>query len=246
MSEIAVSVKGVSIVLGGHFKALDSVSVELARGKVTGIIGPSGAGKTTLIRSIVGRQRITDGQIAVLGSPAGTPVLRSQVSYMTQEVSVYPDLTVQENLRYFATMTGHSKKDSPQIVQDVLQAVHMTDRASVLVRDLSGGQKQRISLAIALIGSPKLMVLDEPTVGLDPVLRDQLWKLFSRLAGNGTTLIISSHSMDEAGRCDDLVLIRDGKMIAHDTPAELCNKTGTKTIEQSFLKLVGDKQGDKQ
>lgn len=242
MLEIAVSVRDVSVVLGGHFKALDAVSVDLAQGKVTGIIGPSGAGKTTLIRSIVGRQRVQAGQIEVLGSPPGASVLRPHVSYMTQEVSVYPDLTLQENLQYFTTMTGHAKKERPQIIQSVLRAVHMTDRASVMVRDLSGGQKQRASLAIALIGSPKLMVLDEPTVGLDPVLRDQLWQLFAQLVAGGTTLIISSHSMDEAGRCDDLILIRGGKIIAHDTPVGLRQTTGTENIEQSFLKLVRDDQ----
>jgi ABC-2 type transport system ATP-binding protein len=161
------------------------------------------------------------------------------MSYMTQEMSVYPDLTVNENLKYFAIMLGHSRAASPKIIAGVLNAVDMADKSGSLVRNLSGGQKQRVSLAIALIGSPKLMVLDEPTIGLDPVLRDKLWQLFNQLVAHGTTLFVSSHSMDEASRCDDLVLIRGGKLLAHSSPAELMHQTGTKNIEASFLKLVG-------
>jgi ABC-2 type transport system ATP-binding protein len=159
---------------------------------------------------------------------------------MTQELSVYPDLTVRENLKYFVIVSGQPRKQTNEIIDNVLRSVDMTNKADSLVSNLSSGQKQRVSLAIALIGSPKLMVLDEPTVGLDPVLRKKLWDLFGRLAGQGTTLIITSHSMDEATRCDDLVLIRSGKLIAHSSPAELRRQTGTKTVEESFLKLVGE------
>lgn len=237
--ETAVVIDNLSITLGGQFRALKNVSVELPAGKAVGLIGPSGAGKTTLIRSIVGRQRLTSGSITVFGQPAGSPELREQVSYMTQELSVYPDLTVRENLSYFATMTGQPRRQNKAIIADILKTVDLTDKKDSLVTNLSNGQRQRVSLAIALIGSPKLMVLDEPTVGLDPVLREKLWGLFRQLADQGTTLVISSHSMDEAQRCDDLVLIRSGKVIAHSSPAELLERTGTKTVEQSFLKLVG-------
>jgi len=240
--ETAVKIKNLSVTLGGHFKALKNISLELPVGKTIGFIGPSGAGKTTLIRGIVGSLRISSGEISVFDMPAGSTVLREQVSYMTQELSVYPDLTVKENLKYFITMAGQSRKKSADLLKEILELVDMTNKSDSLVSDLSSGQKQRISLAVALIGSPKLMVLDEPTVGLDPVLRGKLWSLFTKLANQGTTLIISSHSMDEAGRCDDLVLIRDGKMVAHSSPKELLNSTGTKTIEESFLKLVGDKE----
>jgi ABC-2 type transport system ATP-binding protein len=161
---------------------------------------------------------------------------------MTQELSVYPDLTVRENLRYFAIMSGQPRKHVNQAILKALAAVDMTDKAPNLVSSLSGGEKQRVSLAIALIGSPKLLVLDEPTVGLDPVLRESLWGLFASLAVQGQSLIITSHSMDEAERCDDLVLIRDGRLIAHSSPVELRKYTGTRTVEQSFLKLVGEKQ----
>lgn len=240
--ETAVEIKDVSVTLGGHFKALKNINLELPVGKTIGFIGPSGAGKTTLIRGIVGSLRITSGEINVFDEPAGSKSLREHVSYMTQELSVYPDLTVKENLKYFITMTGQSRKTSGDILKEVLELVDMTNKSDSLVSNLSSGQKQRVSLAVALIGSPKLMVLDEPTVGLDPVLRENLWSLFTRLANQGTTLIISSHSMDEAGRCDDLVLIRGGKLIAHNSPRVLLEKTGTKTVEESFLKLVGDKE----
>jgi ABC-2 type transport system ATP-binding protein len=239
--EIAVKIKNVSVTLGGHFRALKDISLELPVGKTIGFIGPSGAGKTTLIRGIVGNLRITSGEINVFGKSAGSKSLREHVSYMTQELSVYPDLTVKENLNYFIIMSGQPRKMSEEILKEVLNLVDMTNKSNSLVSDLSGGQKQRVSLAVALIGAPKLMVLDEPTVGLDPVLRENLWSLFTKLANQGTTLIISSHSMDEAERCDDLVLIREGKLIAHSTPKELLQRTGSKTVEESFLKLVGDK-----
>ncbi len=240
--ETAIKIKNLSVTLDGTVHALKNITVDLPVGKAIGFIGPSGAGKTTLIRSIVGRQRLTEGSIDIFGLPAGSVKLRDQMSYMTQGLSVYPDLTVKENLKYFATMMGHPKGRIREVVDEVLESVDMTDKADALVSNLSGGQKQRVSLSVALIGSPKLMVLDEPTIGLDPVLRDSLWKLFNKLTARGTTLLVSSHSMDEAERCDDLVLIRDGKLIAHSTPAELKTKTNTKSIEESFLKLVGEEK----
>lgn len=240
MSETAVSIKNVTVVLGKGFKALKNVSVDLPIGKIIGFIGPSGAGKTTLIRSIVGRQRLAGGSIEIFGLNAGTAKLRDQVSYMTQEPSVYPDLTVRENLVYFATIFGITKHEVAKVVTDILKTVDLAKQAHQLVQDVSGGQKQRVSLAIALIGYPKLLVLDEPTVGLDPVLREQMWKLFHELADKGSTIIISSHVMEEAERCDDLLLIRDGHVLAHGSPAELRKQTNTGSVEQVFLKLVGN------
>lgn len=239
MSTSAITVNDLTVVLGGKFEALKGVNVEIVPGKITGFIGPSGAGKTTLIRTIVGRQQLTKGSVHVLGEPAGSLKLRSRLTYMTQELSVYSDLTVAENLRYFAEMAGHGGKSAKIFATRALQRVHMTDKASVLVSNLSGGQKQRVSLAIALIGEPELLVLDEPTVGLDPVLREQLWQLFHELRDQGKTIIISSHVMDEAERCDELVLLRNAQMVAAGSPAELCARTGAKTVEQSFLKLAG-------
>jgi ABC-2 type transport system ATP-binding protein len=239
LMDTAIKVTDLSVTLGGSVKALKHINLELPKGKITGFIGPSGAGKTTLIKSIVGRLETPARSIEVLGQPAGSAELRESVAYMTQELSVYTDLTVQENIVYFARMEGRSKKDAIKIAPELLTVVDMPDKAGALVSDLSGGQKQRVSLAIALIGSPQLLVLDEPTVGLDPALRDSLWQLFNELAGKGTTLLISSHSMDEARRCDDLVLIREGEVIAHSSPKELLHKTDTKTVENAFLKLVG-------
>ncbi len=239
--EYAVKIKNLSITLGKDFKVLKNINFELPVGKTIGFIGPSGAGKTTLIRGIVGSLRISSGDIEVFGLPAGSVTLREQVSYMTQELSVYPDLTVKENLKYFITMVGNNKVSDDMLIK-LLDLVDMTKKSGSLVSELSTGQKQRVSLAVALIGSPKLMVLDEPTVGLDPVLREKLWRLFTDLSNKGTTLIISSHSMDEAIRCDDLVLVRDGQLLAHNSPNELLQTTGSKTIEECFLKLVGDSE----
>ena len=232
-----ISISHLQVVLGHGYLALDDVSVALPSGRITGIIGPSGAGKTTLIRTIVGRQRIRSGTVSVFGEPAGSKVLRGHVSYMTQEQSVYQDLSVAENVRYFAAMLGLKKPQAA--VREVLELVDLQQKSGLLVSDLSGGQKQRVSLASALLGKPELLVLDEPTVGLDPVLREQLWELFRRLRDEGTTIIISSHVMDEAERCDDLLLVREGKLVAHGTPKGLCERTGTKSVEASFLKLAG-------
>ena len=240
MTAPAVKIQNLTVVLGGKFTALKAIDLALSEGRITGFIGPSGAGKTTLIRSIVGRQKLTNGSITIFGLPAGSPRLRAQLSYMTQETSVYIDLSASENLIYFATMFGIKRKAVPALVADILQTVDLTKQADQLASKLSSGQRQRLSLAVALIGLPKLMVLDEPTVGLDPVLRERLWKLFRQLADGGTTLIISSHVMEEAERCDDLLLIRDGSVLAHGSPQELCRQTATKSVEASFLKLVGD------
>jgi len=234
-----IAVNSLSVVLGGRFRALSEVSLEIAGGAITGFIGPSGAGKTTLIRAIVGRQRITGGTVMVLDMPAGSAKLRSRVSYMTQENSVYTDLTVHENVRYFAHMLGYRGEQVRIQAAEALSKVDMLDKTDVVVSNLSGGEKQRVSLAIALLGEPELLVLDEPTVGLDPVLREQLWQLFRYLAEAGKTIIVSSHAMDEAERCDDLVLIRGGEVVAHDEPRKLCARTRTKTVEQAFLKLAG-------
>lgn len=234
----AVSVDGVSVEFGKDFDALKDININIAKGKITGFIGPSGAGKTTLIRSIVGRQKISKGRIDVLGYAAGSAKLRNQISYMTQETSVYTDLTVEQNIDYFATMFGISKKYKKEAINEVLEMVDLLPQTSQMVRNLSTGQKQRVSLAIALVGHPKLMVLDEPTVGLDPILREELWRIFRKLNKQGTTIIISSHVMDEASRCDDLVLIRYGEILASGTPSALCDRTNSRSIEESFLKLV--------
>ena len=221
----------------GGVVALDELSLSVASGRVTGLLGPSGSGKTTLMRAIVGVQIVESGTITVLGKPAGTPPLRWKVGYMTQNPAVYGDLTVRENLRYFARILDAA----PESVDEVLETVDMTPFAGRVVNKLSGGQRARVSLATALIGSPELLVLDAPTVGLDPVLRRDLWKTFNELAERGKTLLVSSHVMDEADHCHDLLLLRDGKLVATGTPAEVRKKSGQQDLDEAFLALIGEK-----
>jgi ABC-2 type transport system ATP-binding protein len=207
--------------------------------EVTGLLGPSGCGKTTLMRAIVGVQRIASGTVTVFGEPAGAADLRSRIGYVTQAPSVYDDLTVDENLGFFAAVLGVGARRVDACVRMVdLEA----DRTKV-VAQLSGGQRSRVSLAVALLGEPALLVLDEPTVGLDPVLRKDLWETFHRLADEGAAVFVSSHVMDEATRCDRLVLMRDGRIIADDTPSGLLEKTGAEDIEAAFLDIVAEAAG---
>jgi ABC-2 type transport system ATP-binding protein len=221
-------------VVRGTTHALRSVSLTVPEQRVTGLLGPSGSGKTTLMRAIVGVQVIRRGSVDVLGLPAGSPELRRRVGYMTQAPSVYGDLTPRENLAYFARVVGAE----PRRVDEVLRIVDLEARADLVVRSLSGGERSRVSLASALVGRPGLLVLDEPTVGLDPVLRRDLWKMFHRLADEGATLLVSSHVMDEAERCDSLILMRNGSVIAEGEPDEIRGRTGEHDLEAAFLALV--------
>jgi ABC-2 type transport system ATP-binding protein len=214
---------------------LRSVTAAVPAGSVVGLLGPSGSGKTTLMRAVVGVQRITAGTLTVLGHPAGDPRLRSRIGYVSQGLSVYDDLTVRQNVAYFGRIVGAPPSD----VDRVLAEVDLEPQQHALVRDLSGGQQSRVSLAAALLGRPELLVLDEPTVGLDPVLRRDLWALFRTLAARGTTLLVSSHVMDEAQRCDRILLLRDGVLLADVTPAELLERTGTTDADDAFLALIG-------
>lgn len=229
----AIDIEGLRVVRGGN-EVLKDVSVEIEPGSVTGLLGPSGTGKTTLIRAIVGVQIVEAGRVNVLGHPAGTPELRRRVGYVTQAPSVYADLTVRENLEYFARIAGAS----PERVDEAIESVHLGEHADRQVRDQSGGQRARASLATALLGDPDLLVLDEPTVGLDPLLRVDLWKLFASLAEQGTTLLVSSHVMDEAVHCDRLLLMRDGGILASASPDELLARTGAGDLEEAFLRLI--------
>jgi ABC-2 type transport system ATP-binding protein len=231
----AVHVRGLRVSRGGR-PVLPDLDLEVVRGSVTGLLGPSGCGKTTLLRAIVGVQQTEAGEVRVLGIPAGEPALRHRVGYVTQAPSVYADLSVAENLRYFAEVLGAPRSDPGR----VLDQVGLRGCERDVVGRLSGGQRARVSLAAALLGTPELLVLDEPTVGLDPVLRQDLWQLFHRLADSGATLLVSSHVMDEAERCTRLLLMREGRLLAEGTPAGLMAATGTTDIEQAFLQLVAD------
>jgi len=218
-------------------RILHDVSFALTPGKITGLIGPSGSGKTTLMRCIVGAQRLTGGTLQVLGMPAGAKELRSRIGYVTQAPAVYDDLTARQNLQYFARILSVGNDD----VTRVLKEVDLTRQAGQVVGSMSGGQRARVSLAVALLGDPQLLILDEPTVGLDPVLRARLWELFAALAARGCTLVISSHVMDEAERCPELLLLRDGAVLSHGSRQALLDKTGSRTVEQAFLVLATGK-----
>jgi len=224
------------LVVRGSTRAVDGVSFSLRTGEVTGLLGPSGSGKTSLLRALVGVQITAAGSVTVFGKPAGSAELRDQIGYVTQAPSVYDDLTVAENVHFFARVLDVSRRDADEIIHDVdLEGVR-----EQRVLNLSGGQRSRVSLAVALLGSPRLLVLDEPTVGLDPVLRRDLWAMFHRLADAGAAVVVSSHVMDEAQRCDRLLLMRDGKLIADETPTALLERTGAADVESAFLALVED------
>jgi ABC-2 type transport system ATP-binding protein len=235
--QASISVEGLRVDRGGA-EVIHGLDLAIRPGEVTGLLGPSGCGKTTLMRAIVGVQVVRAGSVTVLGRPAGSPWLRRRVAYVTQAPSVYADLTVRENLRFYASVLGVGS----EAVTDAIRTVGLESHAEARVDRLSGGQQSRASLAAALLGGPDVLVLDEPTVGLDPVLRRQLWDTFSELAGHGTTLVVSSHVMDEAERCDRLLLMRDGALIADDTPRALLQRTGTDDVESAFLSIVEGKE----
>ncbi|MDT5185305.1 MAG: type transport system ATP-binding protein [Mycobacterium sp.] len=231
--EPAIDVQNLRVIRGKRV-ALDNISVQIARGTITGLLGPSGCGKTTLMRSIVGTQIIAEGTVTVLGHPAGSAELRHRVGYVTQDPTIYNDLRIIDNVRYFAALYGTDSNAADQAVS----AVGLEDHRTALCGNLSGGQRTRVSLACALVARPDLLVLDEPTVGLDPVLRVDLWDQFDQLARCGATLLVSSHVMDEADHCGDLLLMREGNLLAHTTPTKLREDTGCQSLEEAFLSVI--------
>jgi ABC-2 type transport system ATP-binding protein len=232
-AEPAISIENLQVVRGGR-PAIADLSVQIARGTITGLLGPSGCGKTTLMRAVVGTQIVASGTVTVLGRPAGSADLRRRVGYVTQDATIYRDLRVIDNARYFAALYGCDA----QAAEDAIAAVGLSDHRTALCDNLSGGQRTRVSLACALVSRPDLLVLDEPTVGLDPVLRVDLWEQFDHLARAGTTLLVSSHVMDEADHCGDLLLMREGRLLAHTTPTRLREDTGCSSLEEAFLSVI--------
>jgi len=238
VDEPAIVVEDLRVRRGGQ-EVLRDIGCTVRRGTVTGLLGPNGCGKSTLMRSIVGVQIVESGSVTVLRRPAGSPELRRRIGYATQDPAIYADLTVTEALRYFAAVLGTRPSD----VDRVIAETGLESSAGTLVGRLSGGQRGRANLAVALLGTPELLVLDEPTVGSDPELRDELWKLFHGLATAGVTLLISSHVMDEAARCDELLMLHQGKLLAQDTPEGLRERTGAVDLEQAFLRLIRGREG---
>jgi ABC-2 type transport system ATP-binding protein len=232
-AEPAVDIKHLRVIRGKR-PALHDFSVQIARGSITGLLGPSGCGKTTLIRCIVGTQIVTSGTVAVLGKPAGCAELRHHVGYLPQDPTIYNDLRIVDNVRYFAALYGFDS----HAADAAIERVGLTDHRTAFCANLSGGQRTRVSLACALVCQPDLLVLDEPTVGLDPVLRADLWEQFTDLARAGTTLLVSSHVMDEADHCGDLLLMREGNLVAHTTPTQLREDTGCTSLEDAFLSII--------
>jgi ABC-2 type transport system ATP-binding protein len=218
----------------GALKALDGVTLKVRPGEIYGLLGPNGAGKTTLIRAIVGLVAPDSGTVTVLGRRLPDLDVLGRVGYMTQAAALYPDLTVEENLRFFAAISGADSN-----VDDALKLVQLDQRRKSVVATLSGGMRQRCSLACALVHRPRLLLLDEPTVGVDPALRVQFWDHFRDMAAAGTTIIVSSHVMDEAERCQRLGLIRFGKVLAEGSPSEVRAAAGTSNLEEAFLRLSG-------
>ena len=217
-----------------HHEILRSLSFDVGAGELVGLLGPSGSGKSTLMRTLLGVQAITSGTALALGEPVGSPALRRRVGYMAQSAAIYPDLSVRENLTYFAGILALAR---PQ-VEHVLDMVDLRALADQLVATLSGGERSRVSLAIAMLGAPPLLILDEPTVGLDPVLRQDLWATFAEVTRSGATVLVSSHVMDEAARCGRLLLLREGQLLFDDTPAQLLERTGASTYDDAFVRLI--------
>jgi ABC-2 type transport system ATP-binding protein len=242
-SGVAVLARGLTVVRGER-TVLRGIDFTVPPGRITGLLGPSGCGKSTLMRAVVGTQAKVTGTLDILGSAAGDATLRSRIGYVTQDPAVYDDLTVRQNLDYFASVLqpGRRHRDTRRdYVTRAIADVDLVSHADSLAGRLSGGQRSRVSLAVALLGTPELLVLDEPTVGLDPVLRRDLWNLFHRLADErGATILVSSHVMDEAERCHRLLLMREGEILAEDSPDDLRFRTRSQTVEAAFLHLVDE------
>jgi ABC-2 type transport system ATP-binding protein len=231
--EVAVDISHLRVIRGKR-PALHDFSVRIARGSVAGLLGPSGCGKTTLMRCIVGTQLIASGTVRVLGLPAGSAPLRQRIGYLPQDPTIYNDLRIIDNVRYFASLYGFENRAA----ESAIDRVGLSDHSTAYCGNLSGGQRTRVSLACALVCQPELLVLDEPTVGLDPVLRADLWEQFTDLARAGTTLLVSSHVMDEADHCADLLLMREGYLVTQTTPTRLREDTGCTSLEQAFLSII--------
>lgn len=235
--DTAIDLDRLTVIRGDH-TVLDGITASVPTGQITGLLGPSGSGKTTLMRTVIGAQRIASGTATVLGLRAGHRKLRREVGYVTQSPSVYGDLTVEQNVEYFAALYPARRASTRPDTADAVAAVGLGPYLTRRVDALSGGQRSRVSIACALVAHPTLLILDEPTVGLDPVLRAELWERFTAMAAAGTTLLVSSHVLDEAAHCARLVLLRDGALVGTPTPDEMLAETGADNLDDAFLTLI--------
>jgi ABC-2 type transport system ATP-binding protein len=242
VTEPAVDFQNVTKTYNKTFQALDGLSFSIKRGELYGLIGPNGAGKTTSIRVLTGLVKADAGQTRVLGYEPSDPAVRPLIGYMPQETALYLDLTIRENLELFGRLYDLDKPRLKARIKELLEFVSLTDWADKVITELSGGMQHRASLAAALLPKPQLLVLDEPTVGVDPELRATFWKRFSAMQAEGTTILITTHYMDEAMRCERVGLVNHGRLIAEDTPQQLIHKTHTKSLEDAFLALAGRKE----
>ena len=226
----------------GDLRAVDGIDLALSPGRIYGLLGPNGSGKTTLIRLLTGLARATGGEARILGTKMPSRGALAAIGYMPQAEAIYPELSVGENLGFFARLEGHADRAA---IDRVLDLVELRERKGTPALELSGGMRRRLSLACTLVHEPKVLFLDEPTVGVDPALRVQFWTHFRRLADQGTTILVASHVMDEADRCDELLFVRNGKVIGRGSGAELRARAGTDNLEAAFLALSGlDAQGN--
>lgn len=227
----------------GEIQALDGLDLTVRKGEVFGLLGPNGSGKTTAIRLLMGLERATSGKLTALGMSAPDRRLNTRIGYMPQETALYQDLTVEENLELFGELYGMEDALLERRMTELLRLVDLDRRRDAVVHTLSGGMRHRTSLVASLLHDPELLVLDEPTVGVDPELRASFWGHFDELAARGVTVLITTHYMDEARNCGRIGLLRGGRLIAQGTPAEVMAEAGTDDLETAFLRIAGRHRG---